>query len=181
MGNIKTIFKNVADLWSLVVGLGVTGDNFLKKQVTVHYPRKEVKNLASFRGPVELVPKPKDPAKPKCIACMLCMSVCPSKCITVIKKKPPKPTPEEEKAMAEAEAKGEKIKKPSLKEPGKFIYDYSLCSLCGLCSEVCPVKSIRYSNQAYLVSDNPKAFKMDLLARLAEKARGQADSSKEAV
>ena len=62
-------------VWSLLVGLRVTGSEFAKKQVTVHYPRQVVDNISTFRGHIELVGKPKDPAVPKCISCMMCQSV----------------------------------------------------------------------------------------------------------
>lgn len=159
--------KQIKGLWSLIVGLFITGDNLRKSTITVHYPRQEVDNLKSFRGPIELLPKPKDPAMPKCIACMMCVSTCPSGCITIVKHKAPKPTPEEKQAMAEAEARGEKVKKPKApKTPKAFVYDFSLCSLCGLCSEVCPVKAIGFSSDVYMVCRDRSELKLDLLARL---------------
>ena len=171
MGCIKTIFKDVKATWSLIVGLGVTSKYFFKPQVTVHYPRQEVTNLDTYRGHIELVPKPKNPNKPKCIACMMCATSCPSSCIKVLKAKAPKPTEEEKKQMAEAEAKGEKVKKPKApKEPAKFILDYSLCSLCGTCADVCPVGSIRFTNVAYMAVTDRKELTMDLLARLENQA-----------
>lgn len=171
MQAIRRKLKDIANLWSMVKGLKVTGGQFLKPQVTVHYPRQEVANLASFRGPLQLVAKPKDPAKPKCIACLMCVSVCPSGCLMVLKAKPPKPTPEEEAAAKAAQEAGEKpAKKPAPKEPARFIYDYSLCSLCGLCAENCPVSSLSFSENIYLTATDAKAFKLDLLADLRARA-----------
>lgn len=170
MSAIRNFFRTIGDQWSLIVGLKITGKYFFNRQVTVHYPRKKVDNLASYGGHVELAPKPKDPFKPKCITCMMCVSVCPSGCYSVVKTKPPKPTPEELKAQEEAKARGEKVKKKVIKEPSKFMYDYSLCSLCGLCIENCPVKSLRYSQNVYYARDNRKDFKIDLLARLRKQA-----------
>lgn len=174
MTAIKKIWENVTGLWSLFVGLKVTGRYFLDKQITLHYPRETVTDaqLEGFRGPLELIGKPKQPAKPKCIACMMCVTACPSKCLTVLKAKAPKPTESELQAMKEAEERGEKVKKPKApKEPAKFIYDYSLCSLCGSCVENCPVDSLRYSSNVYLTSTNRKDFKMDLMARLEKQAQ----------
>lgn len=176
MSAMKKLIDNVTSLWSLVVGLKVTGRNFMDENVTVHYPRRTVtpEQLEGFRGPLELVGKPKDPAKPKCIACMMCVTACPSKCLTVVKAKAPKPTEAEVQAMKEAEERGEKVKKPKApKEPAKFFYDFSLCSLCGSCVENCPVDSLRYSSNVYLTVTDRKELKMDLLARLA----GQAESA----
>ena len=163
--------QDFKDLISLVKGLGVTGDAALGRQVTVHYPRQEVDNLASFRGPLALTANPKDPARPKCIVCLMCMSTCPSGCIRVVKQKAPKPTPEQKQAMDEARARGEKVKKPAApKTPALFRYDYSLCSLCGLCTEVCPVGALEFSTEAYMVSCDRRTFDMDLIQRLVKKA-----------
>ena len=156
---LKPILKNMQDLWSLVKGLGVTGHTLLSRNVTVHYPRQEVRNLTGFRGPIALVPRPEDPGKPKCIACLMCMNSCPSHCITVVKLKPP--------SIGQAESGGEKGRKPAAaKEPELFTYDYSLCSLCGMCAGVCPVDSIRFTTEAYRVTRDRSTLKMDLLAGL---------------
>ncbi|WP_319759350.1 4Fe-4S binding protein [Maridesulfovibrio sp.] len=181
MSALKKIWDDLSSLWSLIVGLKVTGKNFVDKNVTLHYPRETVTSgqLEGFRGPLELIGKPKDPAKPKCISCMMCVTACPSKCITVVKSKAPKPTEAELQAMKEAEERGEKVKKPKApKEPAKFLYDFSLCSLCGSCVENCPAKSLRYSSNVYLTVTDRKELKMDLLARLAGQAEKAAESPK---
>jgi NADH-quinone oxidoreductase subunit I len=158
---LKSILKNVKDLWSLAKGLGVTGRMLFLPNVTVHYPRKEVRNLAGFRGPIALVPRPEDSGKPKCIACLMCMNTCPSHCITVVKMKPPKPAGEA------AQGEDEKGRKPAVpKEPETFSYNYSLCSLCGMCADVCPVDSIRFSTDAYRVTRDRQTLEMNLLANL---------------
>jgi NADH-quinone oxidoreductase subunit I len=168
---LKEKFKDFVDLLSLFKGLGITGDAALRRLVTVHYPRQQVDNLDSFRGPLALLPKPKDASRPKCIACLMCMSTCPSGCIQVAKKKAPKLTPDEKQALDEARERGEKVKKPAAsKEPSSFHYNYSYCSLCGLCVEVCPVNALGFSNEAYLVCRDPKALQMDLIDRLRQKA-----------
>ena len=174
MNAFKThIWQPVKDCWSLIVGLKITGKYFCKPLITVHYPREVIdsENLSTFGGHVEQIGKPKDPATPKCISCMMCATNCPSRCLTVVKQKAPKPTTEQEQAMAEAKEKGEKVVKPKApKNPAKFTYDYSLCSLCGTCIDVCPVKSLKFSNNIYWVATSRKEMKLDLLARLKEQA-----------
>ncbi len=189
MNAIRKICRNVLDLWSLIVGLKVTGKYFFKPTVTVYYPHQEVPEEvnASYRGHIELVGKPDDPGTPLCISCLMCVTACPSGCITVVKNKPPKLSPEEEKAMKEAEARGEKVKKPAApKNPLQWKYDYSLCSLCGTCVEACAVDSIRFSHDIYVVGHSRKDFDYDLLARLKSlaekgiapvKAKAEAKSS----
>jgi NADH-quinone oxidoreductase subunit I len=174
MGKFKeNVIQPILDCWSLIVGLKITGKYFCKPLITVHYPREVLddENLETYGGHVELIGKPKDPAMPKCISCMMCVTNCPSKCLTVVKSKPPKPTAEEEAAMKAAEEAGEKVVKPKApKNPAKFTYDYTLCSLCGTCIDNCPAKSLKFSNNIYWVATSRKEMKIDLLARLKEQA-----------
>ena len=161
--------QRLRDLWSLIKGLQITGETLFSRTVTVHYPRREVGNLESFRGPIELVPRPEEPLKPKCIACLLCMQTCPSGCITVVRMKVPELAAEQMKPAAEAG--GKKVKRPTApREPEQYLYDYSLCTLCGLCAEVCPVQSICFSSDVYRVSQRREELRMDLLAKLQERA-----------
>jgi len=169
----KHIWQPVKDCWSLMVGLKITGKYFCKPLITVHYPREVIdsENLSTYGGHIEQIGKPKDPATPKCISCMMCSTNCPSKCLTIVKQKAPKPTPEQEAAMAAAKEAGEKVVKPKApKNPAKFNYDYTLCSLCGTCIDVCPVKSLKFSNNIYWVATSRKEMQIDLLARLKEQA-----------
>ena len=174
MGKFKdNVIQPILDCWSLLVGLKITGKYFCKPLITVHYPRQTIdaENLETYGGHVELIGKPKDPATPKCISCMMCVTNCPSKCLTVVKQKAPKPTPEEEAAMKAAEERGEKVAAPKApKNPAKFIYDYTLCSLCGTCIDNCPASSLKFSNNIYWVATSRKEMKIDLLARLKEQA-----------
>ena len=157
MNALKKIGEDVLGLWSLVKGLKITGAFFFSKQVTVHYPRTQLDNLETFRGPIELVPNPEDPVRPLCIACMTCASTCPTGAILVVKKKAPKP---------EAGADGEKPTTPKApKGPAKFTYDYTLCCQCGLCAENCPKEAIRFSGSPYSASTDKSTFKFDLLKK----------------
>lgn len=172
---MTTLFRKLGDLWSLFVGLGITGRQFCLPTLTVHYPRAVVppEVTASYRGPIELVGLDKAPERPRCIACMLCVQACPSGCITITRAAAPKPTPQEQAAFAEAEARGEKPKRPAPpKAPGTWVYDFTLCSLCGSCVEVCPVDSLRFSDDIYLAGTTREEFRIDQLARLARKSAG---------
>ncbi|NJB67686.1 NADH-quinone oxidoreductase subunit I [Desulfobaculum xiamenense] len=178
---VKAVSDTVKGLWSLVVGLKVTGKNYVSPQLTIHYPRKTVDNIETYHGHIELVGKPKEPAVPRCICCMLCVTSCPSGCITVVKQKEPK---EPARASADApkemlgevgEKKAPPMAKPA-KTPSRWKLNYNLCSLCGTCVEVCPVKSIRFSNDVYIAGYSQDDFVYDLLARLREQAgEGEGD------
>lgn len=170
---MRGIIQTLSGVWGLLTGLFITGRFFFSRKKTVYYPRQviEADRIMDFRGPIELVGSDTDPAVPRCISCMMCMQNCPSQCITIERQKPPKLTEEEQKAMAEAEARGEKPKKPTApKNPARWDYDYSRCSLCGTCVEVCPVKSLAFSHDIYLAGTSRDDFNRDLLARLARLA-----------
>jgi NADH-quinone oxidoreductase subunit I len=157
MNALKKMGEDVLGLWSLVKGLKITGAYFFSKQVTVHYPRTGLENLATFRGPIELVPNPEDPMRPLCIACMTCASTCPTGAISVVKKKAPKPK----------EGASDESKTPHKvpKGPGKFTYDYTLCCQCGLCAENCPKGAIQFSGNPYSAGTDKRMFEFDLLER----------------
>ena len=147
-------------LKSLVIGLGVTGKAFCRPGVTVIYPREEVDNLASFRGHVELVGKDEEPGVPRCVACGACVKACPSNCLTILCSVPAKEGEEGGPAkMGPAPQKGSKT-------PGAVIVDFALCSLCGQCAKACPVDSLRFSDNPYMVAFDRREFRIDLLARL---------------
>ncbi len=149
--------EDVLELWSLVKGLAVTGTFFFSRQVTVHYPRAVVDNLATFRGPIELSPDPEDSMRPLCIACMTCASTCPAGAISVIRKKAPK---------AEGGKDDEKeVARNAPKVPEKYLYDYTLCCQCGLCAENCPKGAIRFSGNPFTASPDKKDFTFDLLMK----------------
>ena len=179
-----TYFTDAAKgLWSLVVGLAITGRFAVSRHKTVRYPFAVIDepDTETFRGPIELVGTPKDPSTPKCISCMLCVQACPSNCITVKKRPAPVMTPEQQKEFDEATARGENPKKPSApKDPAVYNYDFTYCSLCACCVEACPVNSIKFSHELYLAGTRREDFNIDLLARLKRIAKAKPAKEKAA-
>ncbi len=174
-----SVSETCKEVWdyakSLLVGLGITGKNFVKPTITVIYPWESVDNLSTFRGHVELVAKDDDPFTPRCIACGACADACPSNCLTVVG--PPKaPKPKADAPAADVVGgkvipKTEKTAAPERsKAPIQFFLDYSKCSLCGQCERACPAKSLRFSNNVYLIGERREDFTIDLLARLKSQA-----------
>jgi len=89
--------------------------------VTIQYPEVRRPVAARARHVHRLLKRPD--GTPKCVACMLCPSVCPSECINVVAEESP------DKAIE--------------KRPARFEIDISRCVFCGLCVEACPVDAIR--------------------------------------
>lgn len=179
---VKKIKQTFTDLWSLVVGLKVTGKNFFQPQLTVHYPRETVDTLDGYRGHVELVPKKNDPFNPICIACGTCAKICPSNCITLHVKKVTEPAPsakKEDSASQEPVQNNQKAASPKKTKTKRvleaFELNYNYCSLCGLCAQSCPLGGLRFSKNVYLAGVSPKEFEFDLLARM----RSQSQIAKE--
>ncbi|MDR0622621.1 MAG: 4Fe-4S binding protein [Deltaproteobacteria bacterium] len=143
---IKAIIDNLKGLYSLLVGLSITGRFFVSPQKTTHYPRQvdDPECLKSYRGPLELVPAD-DTGQSKCISCQMCVRACPGHCLTV--------------------TKGDKGKAPKV-----YLYDFTLCCLCAACVESCPTGAIRFSHKVYLVAPSREALHLDLLADLLARA-----------
>ena len=121
MGLLRRIW---AGAWSLVIGLKVTGHHLVRPTVTLLYPHQKP-DASKWSGPIELVTFP-ETGTHDCIACKACERVCPSECIVVEGKRP----------------EGAKKMRAT-----KFIIDFSTCSLCGLCVDVCPTDTLRYSTR----------------------------------
>ncbi len=153
----REIREAVKGLYSLAVGMKITGKEFAKPWITTRYPWKTVDNLSTYFGHVELVPGAEDPGETSCIACGICAKNCPSSAITV------KAAPSVEEPAAEGEKK-----KKARKKPGVFLVDFSLCSLCGQCVEGCPQDALRFSRHVYWAVMDRKNLTVDLLDRLAK-------------
>jgi NADH-quinone oxidoreductase subunit I len=176
--SMQSLMKALKGLWSLAVGLRITAVELVKPQITVHYPRQEVMNLATYRGHIELVPQDAEPQTPRCIMCWRCVDICPSRCITL-------------RMHVKGEEAGRAADLGLRLSPDVLLADsqhrtpppdqierildvyrlnFSLCSLCGLCVQSCPVDAIRFTGNAYLVGTTRQTFDIDLLGRLKQRA-----------
>jgi NADH-quinone oxidoreductase subunit I len=119
---------------AIAEGMGVTFRHFMKNWtgnlfgkrektdiVTVQYPEEKAHYPERFRGLHRLMLR--DDGQVRCVACMMCPTVCPAHCITIV--------PEET-------ADGRIEKRPRI-----FEIDELRCVVCGLCAEACPCDAIR--------------------------------------
>ena len=97
----------------------------IRAAVTVLYP--EEKRALAFRSRTRhRLPKRGD-GSPRCVACMMCETVCPAHCIYIVAEEHPDSTIE--------------------KRPASFDIDLGKCVYCGFCVEACPEDAIRMDTQ----------------------------------
>ena len=105
----------------LLKGLQITFSHMFKKPVTLQYPNERPTIPPGFRGLHQLNVSHD---KAKCVACYLCPTVCPAKCITV---------------EAAEDANHDKY-------AAVYEIDMLRCIFCGYCVEACPVDAVRMTD-----------------------------------
>lgn len=109
----RNLFYHAAGLFSDRLGQ--------RGAVTFQFP--EVKRpLAPRLRTLHRLTKRED-GSPRCVACMMCETICPAECIHIVAGEHPDPAIE--------------------KYPVKFEIDLGRCVFCGFCVEACPVDAIR--------------------------------------
>ena len=146
MGIERTFFP------AIVKGLGVTARHFFrnvfgrKDTATVEYPDVKPPYPDRFRGVHRLMSR--EDGSVRCVACMLCPTVCPAHCITI--------------HPGEREDSHEKF-------PVIFEIDELKCVVCGLCVEACPCDAIRMDTGIHMPPRSTRGEavlgKVDLMTR----------------
>lgn len=129
----------------LLKGLRVTLKYFFSKPLTVQYPEEKNPPAQRWRG-IQFFEKD-ERGKTKCVACGLCMAVCPSQCIYI-------ETAEDEEGR---------------RYPLTYELDVARCIFCGFCEEACPVKAIFMGKTYELAEPNRKFLLMNTERLLEEK------------
>jgi NADH-quinone oxidoreductase subunit I len=158
MSLLTAIRDTCLGLKSLVIGMRITAREAARPSITVQYPRETLKMPDRFRGHIKLLIDP-ETGKPRCTACTLCAKACPSGCIV----------------LDGVKREGDKKKSVS-----KYELDFTTCSLCGSCVEICPSDAIDFSKEYNVVSLDRGTFEhMDLYAKLEADARAWAEANPE--
>lgn len=106
MQGLKTTLKHVVD----------------RKPVTQQFPEVKPELPLHYRGVHRLNRDEQD--RVKCVACMMCATACPARCITIEAQAAPPEWPDRDKF------------------PKSFVLDELRCIYCGMCEEACPVDAI---------------------------------------
>jgi NADH-quinone oxidoreductase subunit I len=103
----------------LLKGLRLTLRMFFSPQITIRYPEEKRAISPRWRGMHYF--EHNAAGETTCVACGLCVAVCPSRCITL--------------EIRERE--------DGSRYPGRYEIDALRCIFCGFCQEACPVNAIR--------------------------------------
>ncbi len=136
-------------IWPIVIGIVVTMRHFFTSfgqgrvfsklglpntSRTMQYPEERRENMPieeggslkdNFRGVHRL--NRDDDGRVKCVACMMCPTLCPANCIHIVA--------------------GESPWDDREKYPVKFDIDELRCIYCGMCEEACPVDAIELTTE----------------------------------
>ncbi|MCA9294589.1 MAG: NADH-quinone oxidoreductase subunit I [Phycisphaerales bacterium] len=137
--------RTVHGFHTLLTGLGVTFKQIFKRNVTLQYPHEKPELSKAYRSLIKLK-RFDELDSHDCVACMQCVKICPSACITI---------------------EGGKVDGIKRKRATLFEVDFALCSVCGLCIDVCPTDTLEYS-RLYDEAGYERAWTYDLLAEFRE-------------
>ena len=101
-------------------GLATTMKHLFMPKVTVQFPEQRPKMPPNYRGVHRL--NRDEQGRVKCVACYMCSTACPARCIDIVAA--PSPWPDREKY------------------PETFVIDELRCIYCGMCEQACPVDAI---------------------------------------
>lgn len=120
-------------------GLATTLRMVFTKPITQQYPEEKREMFPRWRGHPQLTIDPD--GRRRCVACTLCMVVCPSNAIRGI--------------VAAEGTEHEKY-------PVQFTIDLQRCIFCGLCQEACPKGAIKLNNAYELAQYDKEALILNI-------------------
>ena len=122
---IKTTLRHVGD----------------RRTVTQQYPEVKPELPNHYRGIHRLNRDEQD--RVKCVACMLCATACPARCIAIEAAPAPPEWPDRDKY------------------PATFVLDELRCIYCGMCEEACPVDAIELTHIYDMTGETRASLNLD--------------------
>ncbi|MCJ7547217.1 MAG: NADH-quinone oxidoreductase subunit NuoI [Deltaproteobacteria bacterium] len=116
---IRGIGRIFANVFALLKGLRLTLAMFFSRPITIQYPEKKREVSPRWRG-VHYFER-NEKGDTRCVACGLCVAICPSQCIRLV--------------AVELDS-GERY-------PELYEINTVRCIYCGMCAEACPVNAIK--------------------------------------
>jgi NADH-quinone oxidoreductase subunit I len=118
-------FWEATFLPAIAQGIRTTVKHVVKREtVTQQFPEVRPQLPQNYRGIHRL--NRDDQGRVKCVACMLCATACPARCISIDAAASPWPDRD--------------------KFPESFVIDELKCIYCGMCEEACPVDAIELTS-----------------------------------
>lgn len=125
---------------AVLLGMGNSMRRMFAKKFTLQYPEERLPVPPKYRGEHRL--KRDEFGRPKCVACLMCQTACPARCIHIEAAESPWPDRE--------------------KVPAKFEIDLMICIYCGMCEEACPCDAIELTPRYNVVSETREEKVYDL-------------------
>jgi NADH-quinone oxidoreductase subunit I len=155
-------------LFEVARGMSVTMRHFMKNIwgalihdrviETCEYPEEPSIYPARARNVHRLVLR--DDGAPQCVACLMCETICPAQCISIVAEESPDPVIE--------------------KRCKEFVIDELRCIFCGYCVEACPKDAIRMDTaQAALSEYKRQDFIFDRETLLGHERRRDIDEGEQ--
>jgi NADH-quinone oxidoreductase subunit I len=99
---------------------------FLGGAITQQFPEQQPKLPPNYRGVHRL--NRDEQGRVKCVACYMCSTACPARCIDIVAAPAPPEWPDREKY------------------PETFVIDELRCIYCGMCEQACPCDAIELTS-----------------------------------